>query len=54
MSAEIRATPDELSIDPDRVPAGKMLVAFLLPLDAVARLTLDTPVTITVPEGVKR
>lgn len=53
MSVEIRTSPDELSIDPELYP-GKMLVSFLLPIDAVANITLGTPVTITVPEGVAR
>jgi hypothetical protein len=53
MSREIKTSPNELSIDPDRVPEGKMLVAFLLPLSEVAALTLGTTVTITLPGATK-
>ena len=54
MSREIKTTACGLSIDPDTVPDGMMLVELLLPLADVANLTLGTPVVVTVPDGAAR
>ena len=51
MSREIKTHPGLLSVDPEEVPIGKMLVGFYLPIEAVDKLTLGTPVTITLPEA---
>lgn len=56
MSIEIRTSPALLSTNPDPdgfypVPDGQILVAVLVPKEHAARLRIDTPVTLTVPDG---